>query len=107
TQAWYAYSAGDFDSGLRKYAKAIEQGRETAGYHLERARILGMRNDVPSAVAEFQLALAALRQKDEKSLGVLYTSRAVAEYGTPTVLGGAGGAKIARDAYGRALQEDL
>jgi len=107
TQAWYAYSTGDFDLALRKYARAIEQGRETAGYHLERARIFGMRNDVPSAVAEFQLALTELRQKDEKSLVVLYDSKAVAEYSIATLLEGAGEAKKARDAYGRALQEDL
>jgi Tfp pilus assembly protein PilF len=107
TQAWYAYSTGNFESALRKYAQAIEEGRETAGYHLERARILGMRNEVESAVAEFQLALGELRQKDEKSLVVFYDSKALAEYSIATLLEGAGETKKARDAYGRALQEDL
>jgi tetratricopeptide (TPR) repeat protein len=107
TQAWYAYSTGDFELALKKYGRAIELGRETAGYHLERARILGMRNDVPSAVAEFQLGLTELRRKDEKSLVVLYDSKAVAEYSIATLLEGAGDRKEARDAYGRALQEDL
>jgi Tfp pilus assembly protein PilF len=107
TQAWYAYSSGNFEGALQKYAQAIEEGRETAGYHLERARILGMRNEVESAVAEFQLALAELRHRDEKSLVVLYDSKAMAEYSIATLLEGAGNAQKARDAYGRALQEDL
>jgi Tfp pilus assembly protein PilF len=107
TQAWFAYSNGDFESALRKYGQAIEQGRETAGYHFERARILGMRNEVESAVAEFQMALGELRQKDEKSLVVVYDSKALAEYSIATLLEGAGNQQKARDAYGRALQEDL
>ena len=98
---------GNFEGALQKYGQAIEEGRETAGYHLERARILGMRNEVESAVAEFQMALGELRQKDEKSLVVLYDSKALAEYSIATLLEGAGNAQKARDAYGRALQEDL
>ena len=81
--------------------------QETAGYHLERARILGMRNEVEAAVAEFQLALGELRQKDEKKLVVVYDSKALAEYSIATLLEGAGNSQKARDAYGRALQEDL
>ena len=76
TQAWFAYSNGNFQRALELYGRAIEQGRETAGLHLERARILGMRNEVESAVAEFQLALGELRQKDEKKLVVVYDSKA-------------------------------
>lgn len=107
TQAWYAYSNGNFPRALELYGRAIEQTRETAGLHIERARILGMRNEVESAVAEFQLALGELRQKEDKKLVVIYNSKALAEYSIATLLEGAGDAKKARDAYGRALQEDL
>ena len=107
TQAWYAYSNGNFPRALELYGRAIEQTRETAGLHIERARILGMRNEVESAVAEFQLALGEMRQKDDKKLVVVYNSKALAEYSIATLLEGAGDAKKARDAYGRALQEDL
>ena len=107
TQAWYAYSNGNFPRALELYGRAIEQSRETAGLHIERARILGMRNEVESSVAEFQLALGELRQKDDKKLVVVYNSKALAEYSIATLLEGAGDAKKARDAYGRALQEDL
>jgi len=107
TQAWFAYSNGNFERALELYGRAIGQERETASLHIERARILGMRNQVESAVAEFQAALGELRQKDEKKLVVLYDSKAMAEYSIATLLEGAGEAQKARDAYGRALQEDL
>lgn len=107
TQAWFAYSEGNFQKALDQYARAIGQEKETASLHLERARILGMRNEVEPAVAEFQLALQELRQKDEKSLVVLYDSKAMAEFSVATLLEGAGDAQKAKEAYGSALQEDL
>ena len=107
-QAWFAYAQGNFDRALQHYARAIESARESAAdLHLERARILGMRNEVEPAVAEFQLALDELRQKDEKSLVVLYDSKAMAEFSVATLLEGAGQPQKAKEAYGRALQEDL
>ena len=106
-QAWYAYSMGNFERALQHYATAIGREREKAYLHLERARIFGMRNEVDPAVAEFQLALDELRSKDEKKLVVLYDSKAMAEFSIATLLEGAGQSQRARDAYGRALEEDL
>ena len=62
---------------------------------------------VESAVNEFQKALEQLRTKDEKSLVVLYDSKAMAEFCIATLLEGAGEVQKAKEAYGRALQEDL
>jgi hypothetical protein len=106
-QAWYAYAQGNFDRALTEYARAIGRERETAGLHLERARIFGMRNDVEPSVAEFQLALAELRAKDDKKLVIFYDSKALAEFSVARLLDGAGQQDRAREAYGRALQEDL
>ena len=106
-QAWYAYSQGNFDRALEHYARAINGTRENADLHLERARIFGMRNQVEPAVEEFQLALDEMRQKDEKKLVILYDSKALAEFSVATLLEGAGQPDKAKEAYGRALQEDL
>ena len=106
-KAWFAYSQGNFERALKNYADAIEHEKETAYLHLERGRIFGMRNDVTSAVNEFQKAIEQLRTKDEKSLVVLYDSKAMAEFCIATLLEGAGEAQKAKEAYGRALQEDL
>jgi tetratricopeptide (TPR) repeat protein len=107
TRGWYAYSLGQFDRALKFYADAIDREREKAWLHLERARILGMRNDVDNAVSEFTLALDELRKKDDKSLVVLYDSKAQAEFSMAVLLEGDGKTDLAREAYGRALQEDL
>ena len=48
-----------------------------------------------------------MRQKDEKKLVVLYDSKAMAEFSIATLLEGAGQQEKAKEAYGRALQEDL
>ena len=107
TQAWFAYSQGNFERALKHYATAIGHEKEKAYLHLERGRIFGMRNEVESAVTEFQKALEQLRNKDEKSLVVLYDSKAMAEFSIATLLEGAGEPQKAKEAYGRALQEDL
>ena len=106
-QGWFAYAQGNFDRALQHYARAIEKEREKASLHLERARIFGMRNEVGPAVAEFQRALEEMRTKDEKSLVVLYDSKAMAEFSVATLLEGANEPQKAKEAYGRALQEDL
>ena len=106
-RGWYAYSQGNFDRALTLYEEALKRTKDKSYLHLERARILGMRNDVNGAVAEFQFALDELRAKDEKKLVVYYDSKAMAEFSIATLLEGAGDAQRARDAYGRALQEDL
>ncbi|PYP80989.1 MAG: hypothetical protein DMD35_02845 [Gemmatimonadetes bacterium] len=106
-QAWYEYAQGNFERALSEYARAIGQERETAWLHLERARILGMRKEVESAVAEFELALAELRSRDDRKLVVFYDSKALTEFSMATLLEGAGQLDRAREAYGRALQEDL
>ena len=75
--------------------------------HLERGRIFGMRAETDSAVAEFTAAVSELRKQDEKDLVVFYESKALAEYSIGVLLEGAGKTDGARDAYGKALQEDL
>ena len=107
-QGWFAYSQGSFERALKHYATALDaEKKDRANLHLERGRIFGMRNQVDSAVNEFQQALAELRTKDEKSLVVLYDSKAMAEFSIATLLEGAEQPDKAREAYGRALQEDL
>ena len=75
--------------------------------HLDRARIFGLRNKVDSATAEFKNALDEMRKKDQKDLVVFYNSKALAEYSIAVLLEGSGNTAGAREAYGRALTEDL
>ncbi len=107
TRAWMAYGAGDFDNALSLYASALKTTRNPSYVHMERARIFGMKAQVDSAVAEMKVALEAQRKEDSKDLVIFYESKALAEYSTAVLLEGAGKTDAAREAYGRALQEDL
>jgi tetratricopeptide (TPR) repeat protein len=106
-RAWMAYGASDFDRALRLYEAALGSSRHPASIRMERARILGMRGQADSAVAEFNRAVEAQRKDDEKDLVVFYDSKAQAEFSIGVLLEGNGDVAGAREAYGRALQEDL
>jgi tetratricopeptide (TPR) repeat protein len=107
TRAWSAYSEGRFDDALRMYVEAAKGTKNKAGYRTARGRIFGMRNEADSAIAEFRLAIDELKKRDEKKVVVLYDSKAVLEHSIAVLLEGRGDNKGAREAYGRALQEDL
>lgn len=106
-RGWLAYSDGNLPTALDLYAQALRSSRDKASIRLDRARIFAMQSRVDSATAEFNLALEELRRKDEKDLVVFYNSKALAEYSIGVLLEGAENFVGAREAYGRALQEDL
>jgi tetratricopeptide (TPR) repeat protein len=107
TRGWLAYSAGDFRRALDYFATALDGARDKSGYHIERARIFGMRGQVDSSVAEFDAALGDLRKKDQKDLVIFYDSKAQAEFSKAVLKEGAGDVAGAREAYAQALTEDL
>jgi tetratricopeptide (TPR) repeat protein len=107
TRAWVAYSDGDFDTALQQYATAMKGQKETASLHLERARIFGMRAQTDSAIAEFKSALDELRKRDAKALVFVYDSKAAIEHSIGMLLEAHDRVSEAREAYGRALLEDV
>jgi tetratricopeptide (TPR) repeat protein len=107
SRARAAYANGDFRNALEHYARALDAAKVKAYLRFERARIFGMRSESDSAIAELNLALEELRTQDQKDLIVFYDSKALAEYSIGVLREGAGSADSAREAYGRALQEDL
>ena len=107
TRAWVAYSDGSFDDALAQYAIAMKSGKEVASYHLERARIFGMRAQTDSAIAEFKSALDEFRKRDAKALVFVYDSKAAIEHSIGMLLEAHDRPGEAREAYGRALQEDV
>ena len=107
TRGWLAYSDGNLPAALSHYGHALSSARDKAAIRLDRARIFSMQNQVDSATAEFNLALDEMRKQDQKDLVVFYNSKALAEYSIAVLREGADDPTGARDAYGRALQEDL
>jgi Putative Zn-dependent protease, contains TPR repeats len=106
-RAWAAYADGNFPLALVSYERALSTTRDKAAIHLDRGRIFAMRSQVDSATNEFKLSINEMRDKDKKDLVVFYNSKALAEYSIAVLLEGAENFPAAREAYGRALQEDL
>ncbi|AHG88091.1 hypothetical protein J421_0554 [Gemmatirosa kalamazoonensis] len=106
-RGWMAYGSGDFSAALSNYASAMKETKEKADLRVERGRIFGQRANADSAIAEFRQALVELRARDAKDVVVLYNSKAVLEQAIGMLLEQQDSVGAAREAYGRALQEDL
>jgi tetratricopeptide (TPR) repeat protein len=107
TRAWAAYSQGRFADALRGYADAMKGTKRQARLRTERGRIFFLTGNADSALAELRLALDELRKKDNKELVKLYDSKAVLEHSIAKIHEARGDPAAAREAYGRALEEDL
>ena len=106
-KAWQAYSSGRFDEALKQYAIAIKQARKKAGPRMERGRLFIQLNQPDSALAEIKLASDELRKADKKDLVFLYDSKALVEQALGMSYLKTGQKDQAREAFARALQEDL
>lgn len=106
-RAWISYGDGRFDNALSQYATAQKSAKFKAGIRIERARIFGMVGQLDSAITEFNLALTEMRSRDTKDLVFFYDSKALFEHTIGTLLEQKDDVLGAREAYGKALQEDL
>jgi tetratricopeptide (TPR) repeat protein len=107
TRAWRAYSSGQFDDALRLYATAIKGARRKAPFRVDRGRLFFQLDQPDSALVEFELALEEMRKTDAKDLVFIYESKALLEHSAGMVHHRLGRTDAAREAFGRALQEDL
>lgn len=107
SRAWMAYGDGRFADALRGYAEAMKGTKRKASLRTERGRIFYLTGNADSALAELRLALDELRKKDSKELVKLYDSKAVLEHSIAKIHVARDDVAAAREAYGRALEEDL
>jgi tetratricopeptide (TPR) repeat protein len=106
-RGWIAYGDGRFSQALSYYASAAKSSKFKAGVRIERGRIFGMIGQLDSAISELQLALTEMRSRDTKDLVYFYDSKALFEHTIGTLLEQKDDLAGAREAYGKALQEDL
>src|SRR5688572_11591160 len=106
-RAFRAYTDGKFNDALTYYATAIKQSRVKHYYRNMRGRLLFQMGQVDSALAELTLAVEELRKRDAKDLVYVYESKALFEHSLGLAHERMGNAAAAKEAYGRALQEDL
>lgn len=106
-KAWRAYSEGRFPDALRLYADAIRDTKFPAELRADRGRVFFQLGQADSALAELTLAIAELRKADKKELVFVYESKALLEHSIGLVQQRLGDKTAAKEAFARALQEDL
>ncbi len=107
-RASMAMSEGRVPDALELYRKAIPQERDDEAWiHVERARAFHMLGNEDSTRAELAQGLEKLRKKDQKAFVFVYESKALLEQCIGLTYELKAQFEPAREAYGRALQEDL
>ena len=108
-RAWFAYSDGDFRRSARLYADAIRKAKKSERGDLlaERARVMAHIGASDSAVAIFRESMAADSARDKDRLVFAIDSRAQMEHILGALLESEGDTAGAREAYERALTQDL
>lgn len=106
-RAWLAYGDGRYPDALRLYAEAIKADKRNGPLRVDRARVFVNMNEPDSALAELTAAIEDLRKRDKKDLIFVYQSKALTEHSIGVVQSRLGHDDAAKEAYGRALQEDL
>lgn len=104
-----AYSQGRFPEALRLMDEAHREARSRSRSWLraERARLLAHTGNNPAALEDFASAIAEMRSGDERDLVFVYESKALLEHAMGMLHERMGNTDAAREAYGRALTEDL
>jgi Tfp pilus assembly protein PilF len=104
-----AYGAGRLGEAVRLYGDAIELARRKSYLRADRARLHAHMGAMPAALADMAQALEEKRREDEndRELVRLYESKALLEHGIGMLHERNSDRAAAREAYGRALTEDI
>ena len=104
---WIAYSDGQFADALRYFDAALKRSPKSYDIHSERADALYLVAQYDSTLRALDAMLGEMRKIDQKKLLSFYDSKAFVEYQSGKVHVARGDLAQARDAFGRALTEDL
>src|SRR5689334_2519263 len=107
TRAWQAYGEGRFHDALNLWAEAIKRANHKAALRADRGRLFFQLDQADSALIELTQAVEELRKADSKDLVYVYESKALLEHSIGLVQARLGNSAAAKEAFGRALQEDL
>jgi len=107
TRAWLAYADGRFPAAIQFYEQVLRRERNPVRLRLRLGQIHYLSGNYAQAAEHLRLGIEALRQDDRRQVVRVYESKAMLEYSLAAALEQAGNVDGAREAYGRALQEDL
>lgn len=101
------FEYGCYRDAADRYAKALVKHPKRHWIHLSRAHALYRAGSADSAIGELQILLDSLRGRDRKQLVRRHESRAIFEFMIGNLYTELRNYPAAREAYGRALVEDL
>jgi len=104
---YLAYSEARFDDAIAHYGDALRRKPREYELRAQRARAFYHRTMFDSAANELTILLEEMRQRDEKQLVYFYDSKAMLEYSLARAYMAQNDDEKAREALGRALEEDL
>ena len=108
TRGKMAYGAGKYEEALRWYGKMLDNPNDKrAGAHYDRALAYVALKQYDSALADLDRLLERMRRQDVKRLVSVYESKAMYEYAQGSIHVAKKDYPRAREAFGRALVEDL
>ncbi|NUO63480.1 MAG: tetratricopeptide repeat protein [Gemmatimonadaceae bacterium] len=105
-QGMVAYAQGNPRKAAERLGVAVKD-KSNRGLRYDRALALFQIAQYDSAAHELQLLLDDMRKRDEKKLVRAYESKQMYEYAIGVLMAMKGDTTAAREAYGRALTEDL
>ena len=108
-RAWMAFSEGRFPQALSEYERSLARAnaRQRPSIQADVARIHFFLGNLDKAAEHFTAAATAMRREDTRELVSVYRSKALLEHSLGAVYQKMGDTAAAKEAYGRALQEDL
>jgi tetratricopeptide (TPR) repeat protein len=97
----------DYDTALREARGSAARRESRRWIHHERGRVYALAGNEPSALAELAAAIEAGDAAERDVLVRVYTSKALLEHSRGMLHERTGDLEAARDAYARALVEDI
>ncbi|MGH7719772.1 MAG: tetratricopeptide repeat protein [Gemmatimonadaceae bacterium] len=107
TTGWLAYTRSQFGLAATKFLETLQREPKFTQARLYLARSLYHMGEYDSSANEMGRVLEEMRRDDRKKLIYFYESKAQFEYSIGMIRAARGDVDGAREAYGRALTEDL
>ena len=106
TNGWMLYNRGKYEGALEEFASALKDPKRIA-VHYDRALVFAALQQNDSAALELEQLVAAMHGRQQKRLTSVYESTAMYEYAAGRAWAFARDFDKAKEAFGRALTEDL
>jgi Tfp pilus assembly protein PilF len=107
SQGRLAESMEDYDAALGEVRRSGTRTESRRWIHHERARVFALAGNDRSALNELAAAIEATEERERDVLVRVYTSKALLEHSRGMLHERSGDLEAAREAYARALVEDL